>query len=437
MPKSAEDIRQELYEHYVQDDYDYETPIEEVAKLARQKYEANRGVWSNPQEFSDARVAYALDGDKEGIQERWDESINLLDPASQKAYEFYGRDADFLEALAKAEKMEDVQREYPVGLGDKFGGNTDFFPKMVDVGDKTKFTQEAIDRYNRPTRIGRSYDTENVLQTITDNETGVGHYLNKSGIVPNALRIYFGGEGEGDGSFGSNLMDSFDQAYGLYENNRRTRASQPAPIGDIDSGATPAERIAAYQALRKQNSQVQPPDARTRWKRQGYDVPYPVAFASDLLLDMADPSILAAGMTGLGKTAATGVLRGLAGKSVARPIIQGAKQMLTKEGLKTPGGSNFARNVVKGTAAAGTSEAIPEVGVGVPIDVAVGVPYLQGDDREFPEFDKKIADERRAMNQKGLSFEAPYQEAYDKQVLPEINKGKSYVWGRQPAIPRY
>ena len=48
----------------------------------------------------------------------------------------------------------------------------------------------------------------------------------------------------------------------------------------------------------------------------------------------------------------------------------------------------------------------------------------------------KIADERRAMNQKGLSFEAPYQEAYEKQVLPEI-EGKSLRLGRQPAIPRY
>lgn len=429
MPKSAEDIRQELYEHYVPDDYDYETPIEEVAKLARQEYEANRGMWANPQEFTDARVAYALDGDKEGIQERWDESINLLDPVSQKAYERSGRDADFLEALAQANKMEDVQREYPVGLGDKFGAS-DFRLPEKDFGDKTSFTNEAIQRYNRPSRIGRSYDTENVLQTITDNETGVGHYLNKSGIFPNALRIYYGGEADG-------LGDAFDQAYGLYENNRRTRANQVAPVGDIDSGATPAERIAAYQELRKQNSQVQPPDARTRWKRMGYDVPYPVAFASDLLLDMADPSIVAGGITSLGKTAATGVLRGLAGKSVARPLLEGAKQVLSTGSLKTPGGANFGRNVAKATAAAGTSEAIPELGVGVPVDVAVGVPYLRGDDREFPEFDKKIADERRAMNQKGLSFEAPYQEAYEEQVLPEIERGKAYNPRRQPAIPRY
>ena len=156
----------------------------------------------------------------------------------------------------------------------------------------------------------------------------------------------------------------------------------------------------------------------------GYDVPYPVAFASDLALDMVDPSVLAGGITGLGKTAATGVLRGLAAKSVAKPIIQGAKKVFSKEGLK------------KGVGAA-TSEAVPELGVGIPVDVAVGVPYLRGDDREFPEFDKKIADERRAMNQKGLSFEAPYQEAYEKQVLPEINKEKAYVWGRRPAIPRY
>ena len=148
MPKSAEDIRQELYEHYVRDDYDYETPIEEVAKLARQEYEANRGMWANPQEFADARVAYALDGDKEGIQERWDESINLLDPVSQKAYELYGRDADFLEALAKAEKMEDVQREYPVGLGDKFG-DSDFGLPERDFGDKhllqTKLFSDTTD----------------------------------------------------------------------------------------------------------------------------------------------------------------------------------------------------------------------------------------------------------------------------------------------------
>ena len=184
----------------------------------------------------------------------------------------------------------------------------------------------------------------------------MGHYLNKSGIVPNALRIYYGGEADG-------LGDAFDQAYGLYENNRRTRASQVAPVGDIDSGATPAERIAAYQALRKQNSQVQPPDARTRYKRMGYDVPYPVAFASDLALDMVDPSVLAGGITGLGKTAATGVLRGLAAKSVANPIIQGAKKVFSKEGLK------------KGVGAA-TSEAVPELGVGIPVDVAVGVPYL-------------------------------------------------------------
>lgn len=433
---SANDIRQQLYEYYAPDDYDYETPIEEVAGLARQKFLAERGMWANPEEHTEARVAYALDGDKDGIEKRWDESINLYDPVTQKAYERSGRDADFLEALAEAETMKDVQREYPVGIGDKFGAGGFYLPER-DFGDKTKFTQEAVSRYNNPSRIGRTYDAENVLQTITDNETGVGHYLNKSGIVPNALRIYFGGEGEGDGSFGSNLMDSFDQAYGLYETNRRTRASQPAPVGDIDSGATPAERIAAYQALRNKNSQVQPPDARTRWKRQGYDVPYPVAFASDLLLDMADPSILAAGMTGLGRTAATGVLRGLAGKSVARPIIQGAKQVLTGQPLKTPGGARPILNAFKGAAAATTSEAIPEVGVGLPIDVAVGVPYLQGDSREFPEFDKNIANERRAMNQKGLGFEAPYNKAYEEQVLPEINKEKSYVWGRQPAIPRY
>ena len=423
MPKSAEDIRQEIYEDYVPDDYDYETPIEEVAGLARQKFLAARGMWANPEEHTEARVAYALDGDREGIQKRWDESMNLYDPVTQKAYERSGRDADFLEALAKAEKMEDVQREYPVGLGDKFGAS-DFRLPERDFGDKTKFTQEAVSRYNNPSRIGRSYDAENVLQTITDNETGVGHYLNKSGIVPNALRIYFGGEGEGDGTFGSNFGDSFNQAYGLYENNRRTRASQPAPVGDIDSGATPAERIAAYQALRKQNSQVQPPDARTRYKRMGYDVPYPVAFASDLALDMVDPSVLAGGLTSLGKTAATGVLRGLAGKSVAKPIIQGAKKLFSKEGLK---------KVVGAT----TSEAIPEVGVGVPIDVAVGTPYLRGDSREFPEFDKNIANERRAMNQKGLSFEAPYDKAYEEQVLPEIERDKAYIPRRQPAIPRY
>lgn len=259
-------------------------------------------AWANPGERAAAREQYASKGKTpQEVQKRWEESIYLMDPQTQQFRQNYARDAEFLDRIkAKDARAPDVEA---------WTGPTD--PGRL-AAVRTQDAVQAWDQTNSNPLYRDSWassgwaDQGSVLgNLVTNPDLASGRLVELSNVPYNFLAMQGGGETASAG-------DSWRTAVGAYQGAMKNRANSAAPILDLPSTATPAERAARLAELQKEAGTAAVPESGERWLRTTGVVPPPVIRdAGDAALATLDGTQLIPGLT-VGKAAAKGAARAAA-----------------------------------------------------------------------------------------------------------------------------
>jgi hypothetical protein len=253
-------------------------------------------------------------------------------------------------------------------------------------------------------QLARGSEKGQLTYTMTDPSTGLGSYMNSANIVPNAFRYSYSGLSDGAG-------DAFDQSVGHLNAHRQNRLGMYNPSLDLPDDATDEEVNARYHELAGGYANAQVPSAKERYLRSGYDLDETfgkalgdnlgkvaadaVYLGSDVVFDMADPSLAASLVTG-----APGFAKGMA-TSAARQGIP--KAVLS--GLK---------GTVKGAA--------PDFGAEAGLQAGFG--FSTENDMQLPtqEQDEKNKQFRRKRRDDAVGYESPSDETYENQVAPLVQR---------------
>lgn len=377
--------------------------LAEVANELDESYYANRGAFKNPEDFARQRFEYASQGSTpEEIEQRWEDSARLLDPATAGADRNFGRHARFLRGHLS--HNSDARKS-----GMTFG---QIFAPMANTGNLTPphvmAYREDLDAGDY--QIARPSESFELRYLMTEPETGLGSYMNSANIVPNSFRFNFGGLSDGDSVY-DRSMDAFDQSVGHLNANRQNRLGMYNPSLDLPDDATDEEVNARYQELAGGYAAAQSPSSKERYLRSGYDLDETfgkalgnnlgkvaadaVYLGSDVLFDMADPS-LAASVAAGAPAFTKNVLSGLAKQGLKKTLI------------------NTGKGAIKGAAPDFGAEAGLQAGFGFSTENNMQLPTQEQDEKN-----KQF---RRQRRDDAVRYESPSDETYENQVAPLVQR---------------
>lgn len=300
--------------------------------------------WASPEQRAQARAEYAAKGktDREK-QQRWEDSIYLMDPDTYKYMQGAGRDIEFLSAMAdwreRAANRPSGASTSPVVNTDPDGLSAWSAASGVDHAYTDSIMRNAVafwDRSNNNPLYRDSFYSPNyhgqrnwpgAVQNFTTNpDLPSGNYLNFSEVVPDRIRL----GGSGEAATGEEAMEgAMSKRYAL----NRYRINSPSPVLDFPADANPtaAEKANRIRELRGLTRVADVPEADQRWARwteQKFGTPFvPAGWLTDTLdfgASFFDPSAaIPVGQTagGAARIATKGAK--IAGSGWAKPLLSG------------------------------------------------------------------------------------------------------------------
>jgi hypothetical protein len=270
-------------------------------------------AWASPEERAQARMEYANQGatDDEAMS-RWQESAYLMDPGRVQYHREYGRDADFLDGVARAQSM-DLSGPRAWGGGHTWTGQAGAAPEAD--GALASAALDNWDRSNGSPLYRRGLASETYAST-GGIPAAVGNAVNNAPMdaleyLPDSFRY-----GTSDGSTGA--LTGASNSFAA----RRMQVESPAPIVPPSYGltpnATPQERAAAireYQALVRSGV---PESAASRIHRATGIAPSQAVADAAAVAESIFDGTQAIPLLGYGMSAARGV------KGVGRAALRGA-----------------------------------------------------------------------------------------------------------------
>jgi hypothetical protein len=324
----AAGIRKDVFaRHGIPEGTDDVTALEMIQSQSEGAWGAQPSAWANPDERAGAREQYARKGKTpQDVQKRWDESIYLMDPQTQDYSQNYLRDMDFLEGMLKADSgVEDPEITAWTGKTTNPQGLAEYrVGEAVGSWDASNSSPLYRKDWRRGTYASYGGGAGATSNAMLNPDTASGAYLPFSELFPNTLRMQ--GSGESD-----SLSESARTAAGHYLANKRFRPSSPAPVLDLPSSATPAERAARIKELRDLTASAAIPQADERWKRTtGYVPPGWVQDVGDGLISTFDPTFAVTGAN-VAKSLAKPALKAasIAGQGWSKPYVLGAAKQAT------------------------------------------------------------------------------------------------------------
>lgn len=304
--------------------------------------------WANPEERADARLAYAREGKTDREREdRWGQSAYLLDPATHDFMKAYGRDIDFIRAMAEAEsEFPEGDAQDPYDVRDAAAKNA-ALRRAVKVNALKYWDRSAngspLSQNDWTAPNYQSASTPlSVMANVTQNpDVPTGNYMNFSEVVPDRVRMS-GSAGSGD--------EAWEAASGKRLALNRYRLQGPHPILDLPSGATPEQRAARIKELQSLTQDAAVPDASSRWSRWTEDTfgkafvpPGWMVDSLDAAASSLDPSVLIP-LGGAAARGATVAAKGakVAGSGWTKPLlsnlakqttVEAGKDQLTEQGI--------------------------------------------------------------------------------------------------------
>lgn len=380
--------------------------LEWAAETLEGQYYSNRGAFKNPEDFARQRFEYAKQGSTpEEVEYRWEQSSALLDPATAEADRNFGRHARFLRGHLDYKGTE----VRPEAFANTFGAFPSA-PPIQNPAQRSYALSYKSDLDAGDYQLARGSQKGQLSYTMTDPSTGLGSYMNSANIVPNAFRYSYAGLSDGDSVY-DRSMDAFDQSVGHLNANRQNRLGMYNPSLDLPDDATDEEVKARYQELAGGYADAQVPSAKERYLRSGYDLDESfgkvlgdnlgkvaadaVYLGSDVVFDMADPSLAASVATGA-PVFTKNVLSGL------------AKQGLKKTAINTGKGA------IKGAA--------PDFGAEAGLQAGFGFSTEKGMQLPTQEQDEKNKQFRRQRRDDAVGYESPSDETYENQVAPLVQR---------------
>lgn len=380
--------------------------LEEITKDLDGSYHSNRGAFKNPEDFARQRFEYAKQGaTPEEVEQRWDESTTLLDPATAEADRNFGRHARFLRGHLDYKGTE----VRPEAFANTFGA----FPSAPPIENQAHRPYAMSYRSDLDAgdyQLARGGQKGDLRYTMTDPSTVLGSYMNSANIVPNAFRFNFAGLTDGE-TVKDRSYDAFEQSVGHLNANRQNRLGMYNPSLDLPDDATPEQVSQRFQEMRDGYENAQAPSSKERYLRSGYDLDETfskalgdtmgkaaadaVYLGSDVVFDMADPSLAATTITGL--------------PGIGRNVLGGlARQGFTKTAI--------------GAAKAAPKSIAPDFGVEAGFQAGLG--GFGNEDMQLPtqEQDEKNKQFRRQRRDDAVRYESPSDETYKNQVAPLVQR---------------
>lgn len=318
----ANAILKDIYaRHSIPEGTDPITAMQMVQAASEGSWGSQPSAWANPDERAAAREQYALRGgdDPNAVQKRWDESVYLVDPETDKYQQNYGRDTQFLGRMAEGMVVPPTPPTFWDVL--KSGGTVPDSRNMNREYALQKWDQSNSSPLYRDNFASSGWEQQDstagtVVNAISNPDLAGGKGMNAMNIPYEFLAMQGSGEAKTTG-------DSWRTAVGNYKTLSNNRLGTPAPILDLPSNATVQERAARLKELQEQASAGAVPDSAERWKRSLGVVPPPVIRdAGDAFLATLDGTQLIPGMA-VGKTVAKNAARSAA-KGVARDMTSDA-----------------------------------------------------------------------------------------------------------------
>jgi hypothetical protein len=290
----ARGIRRDIFaRHGLEEGASDEAAIQHIMAKAKEAGAGPAG-WANPEERANARAEYAKVGSTpDEVQKRWEESIYLVDPATHEFNQRYLRDKEFLERMTG-----DVGSA--VTAWDKTNNNPLYRNNWRDSGGWK--AQEGV--------------VPALVNAATNPDLAGGQMLNMSNVPYDFLAMQGSGESPSAGL-------SLQTALGGYRSATNNRQFSQAPILDLPSSASPAERAARLRALQEETSTAAVPESGERWMRTTGLLPPPVVRdTGDAVLATLDGTQLIPGAT-LAKAPVKGAVKSL-GKRMATDMATDA-----------------------------------------------------------------------------------------------------------------
>jgi hypothetical protein len=260
----ARGIRRDIFaRHGLEQGVSDEDAIQHIMAKA-QEAGAGPAGWANPEERANARAEYAKVGSTpDEVQKRWEESIYLVDPATNEFNQRYLRDKEFLErATGDAGSA--------VAAWDKTNNNPLYRNNWRDSGGWK--SQEGF----QPAMVN----------ALSNPDLAAGGYMVATGALGNFLRMQ--GSGETD-----TARDSLRTATGQYMADADVRPLSPAPIAHLPTGSSPDAIRERLAEIRELQGEAAIPESGERWQRTMGFTPAPfVRDMGDAAIDSVDPSIL-------------------------------------------------------------------------------------------------------------------------------------------------
>ena len=332
MAESADDIRARGIRRdiFARHNIPEGTPDDQAAAMVEylsSRSAAQPGAWANPDERAKAREEYASRGKTpDEVQRRWEESIYLVDPATHEFRQRYQRDKEFLDRMAgRSEQM-------PASVNAWAGAPADP-QRIADV--RTQNAVEAWDKSNNNPLYRNSWrdsggwaSQESVAAGLanaaTNPDLATGSALLALDVPYNFLAMQGSGES-------STARESMRTALGGYQAASQNRLDSGAPILDLPSTATAAERAERLRELQKQAASAAVPDSAERWIRTTGRLPSPaIRDMGEIALSTLDGTQFIPGATlgksavkGAGKAAAKGAARDMASDAVISTGLTG------------------------------------------------------------------------------------------------------------------
>jgi hypothetical protein len=267
-----------------------------AAMISESAAQAGSGAsaWANPTERANARAEYASVGrTPDEVQKRWEESIYLVDPETHEFRQRYLRDKEFLDRLSASSPEAD-------GSVSAWTGPSDDPSRLPKVRQQNAL--EAWDRTNNNRLYRNNWrdsggwsDQESVVSgafnAAMNPDMPAGKVLNFGDAAFNFLAMQGSGETPTAG-------DSLKTSLGAYRAADQNRLESPAPILDIPSEATPAQRSARMKALQAEAAAASVPNSDERWIRTTGSLPSPaIRDTGDAVMATLDGTQLIPGVT--------------------------------------------------------------------------------------------------------------------------------------------
>ena len=225
--------------------------------------------WASPEQRAQARAEYAAKGktDREK-QQRWEDSIYLMDPDTYKYMQGPGRDIEFLNAIQEwRDRIGDHAQSPPAstgpdGINAEYAYTDSLIPNALDYWDKSNNSPLYRQSFMSPNYQGQANWPSAVQNVTTNPDLPSGNYMNFSEVIPDWIRLW----GSGESPASDEAMEgAMAKRYAL----NRYRINSPSPVLDFPADANPTAREKAnrIRELRGLTKVADVPEADQRWAR--------------------------------------------------------------------------------------------------------------------------------------------------------------------------